>query len=376
MSNLIFLGGEDVSARIEISKKFIALGYEIEIIGSEKEDKFKKEKISYQKYSLNRELNIFNDIKTLFELRDILKSKKEGSIIHAFDTKPTMFLPLCAVGLNIKVVRTITGMGRIFTQKSFKNSILEFIYNTIQKLVNLRVDFTIFQNSDDYDYFIKNGLLTQKKATIIKSSGIDLKKFSSKIDSLKLKNLKKELELKEGRKTFILISRIVKQKGILNYLEASKLCYENGDDFNFLLVGQLDSDNSITQKEIDEYQKYVKYLGRREDIKELLAISDIFILPTYYKEGIPRVLLEASAMGLGLITTDITGCRDVVIDDFNGKLVKIKDSYDLYHKMQYLANNNKLLDKFSQNAKEKVKEFELDRVVLEYNRVYGKIKEI
>lgn len=374
MNELIFLGGEDVSARIEISKKFMALGYEVEIIGTEKEDKFIGNGVTYQKYSLDRELNIINDIKTIFELRDILKSKKEGSTVHAFDTKPTMYLPLSAIGLkNIKVVRTITGMGRIFTEESFKNSVLKFIYNIIQKLVNLRVDFTIFQNSDDYDYFIKNGLLSEQKAEIIKSSGIDLAKFQLKVDSTKLENLKSKLELKKDKKTFILVSRMVKQKGILNYLEAAKLCYENGSDFNFLLVGQLDSDESITLDEIQEYQKYVKYLGRREDVKELLAISDIFVLPTYYREGVPRVLLEASAMGLGLIATDMPGCKDVVVDEFNGKRVKIKDSQDLYEKMKYLGSSDELLEKFSKNAKEKVKEFDLNRVVSKYSGVYKKL---
>ena len=373
MGNIIFLGGEDVSARIEISKKFIALGYEIEIIGTEAEDKFIQNDIPYQRYSLNRELNILSDIKTILELRKIFKSKKKGSIVHAFDTKLTMYLPLCAIGLgNIKIARTITGMGRIFTEKSFKNSVLKFIYNTLQKMVNLRVDFTVFQNSDDYKYFIKHKLLKNYRAEIIKSSGIDLEKFGVEVNSLKLKNLKNELKLKD-KKTFILVSRMVKQKGILNYLEAAKLCYENGSNFNFLLVGQLDSDESIKLEEIKEYEKYVKYLGRREDVKELLAISDVFVLPTYYREGVPRVLLEASAMGLALIATDMPGCRDVVVDEYNGKLIETKNSEDLYLKIRYIGNSDELLDKFSKNAKHKVQEFDLNKIVSKYDEVYRKI---
>ena len=376
MSKLIFLGGEDASARIEISKKFIALGYEVEIIGSQNEEIFIKNNVVYRKYSLHRELNVLNDIKTIFELRAILNEQEYGTIVHAFDTKPTMYLPIAGFGLkNIYIVRTITGMGRIFTDKNFRNSILKFIYNLIQKFVSIRVDKTIFQNYDDYNYYMEKELLKPKNAVVIRSSGIDLSKFVTRVSDENLTTLKEELKLSTNKKTIILVSRIVKQKGILNYLEAAKKCFENGYKYNFLLVGQLDSDNSVTIDEINEYKQYVKYLGRREDIKALLALSDIFVLPTYYKEGVPRVLLEASALGLPLITTDMPGCKDVVENEYNGKLVKIKDSNDLYEKIISLAEDQELMNKFSITAKEKVKLFDLDIIVDSYDKVYKDIRE-
>ncbi len=374
MSKLIFLGGEDVSARIEISKKFLQLGYDVEIIGTEKENKFVQNNILYRKYSLNRELNIFNDIKTIFELRRILKEEKDTTIVHAFDTKPTIFLPLAAIGLNhIMVVRTITGMGRIFTENSFRNSILKTIYNIVQKGISKRVDHTIFQNDDDAIYYKNNKLIKQSKSSVVKSSGLDLAKYTEDIGDDKIEKLKDELNLSKEQTTFILVSRMVKQKGILDYLEAAKKCYENGNKFNFLLVGQLDSDESITHEQIESYNQYVTFLGRREDVKELLSISDVFVLPTYYREGVPRVLLEASAMGLGLITTNMPGCKDVVSDGYNGKLVNIKDADDLYEKMVYLGTNNDVLYQYALNAKEKVKEFDLNIVVDKYSNIYQKI---
>jgi glycosyltransferase involved in cell wall biosynthesis len=371
MPSLVFLGGEDVSARLEISKKFIALDYDLLIIGTEDEEKFSANNIPYQRYAFNREFSIANDIKTIFELRRILKEKESGAIIHAFDTKPTVFLPIAAVGLNkIKVVRTITGMGRIFTENSFKNKVLRIIYDAIQKLVSKRVDYTIFQNDDDQEYFISHHLVSTDKSSVIKSSGLDLSKIGQEISASKIEQLKNELSLNLNEKTFILVSRIVKQKGILNYLEAAKMCYENGHKYNFLLVGQLDTDESIKKEQLDEYKQYVNYLGRREDVKELLSMADIFVLPTYYREGVPRVLLEASAMGLGLITTNMPGCKDVVTDEYNGKLVNIKDSQDLYEKMRYIAGNEMLLKQYGSHAKEKVKEFDLDVVTKKYHDVY------
>jgi len=362
---LIFLGTEDVSARIEISKFFQDIGYEIEIIGTEKEDKFLKNNIKYRKYNLNRELNIIDDIKTIFELRKLLKSFPNNTIIHAFDTKPTMYLPIASIGLkNIKVVRTITGMGRIFSEDNIKNKILRSIYNIIQKTISKNIDFTIFQNEDDYNYFIKNKLISPEKGEIVKSSGLNIEKFEL---------LCREEVQKKDKTTFILISRIVKEKGILYYLEAAKICYEKGYDYNFLLVGQLDTDGSITKEILDSYSKYVNYLGRREDVPKLLKQSDVFVLPTYYREGVPRVLLEASACGKAIITTNMPGCKDVVIDEYNGKLVNIKDSKDLSDKMIYLGENKDKIEKFGQNAKKKVKEFDIRKVVSKYNIIYRRV---
>ena len=377
MRNLIFLGGEDVSSRIEISKKFIDLGYKINIIGTEKEDKFIKNGINYKKYNFSREFTILDDLKSIINLRNILKEQPNNTIVHAFDTKPTLFLPFASFGLeNIKVSRTITGMGRIFTERSLKNRALKKIYNTLQKSIKSKVDFTIFQNSDDAKYFMKNSLTKENKSTIVKSSGIDLKKFKVLVDKDKVERLRDELSLDKDKKTFILVSRMVKQKGILTYLKSAKLCYQEGYKYNFLLVGQLDTDKSITIEEIDKYSSYVKYLGRREDIRELLSLSDIFVLPTYYREGVPRVLLEASAMGLGLITTNMPGCKDVVIDDYNGKLIAIKSERDLASNMIYMAEDIERLNIYKKNSQKKVEEFDLNVVVNGYDNVYKRIHDV
>ncbi len=372
--NLIFLGGEDVSSRIEISKKFMELGYNINIIGTEKEDKFINNGINYEKYNFSREFTILDDLKSILRLRNILKEQPYNTIVHAFDTKPTLFLPFASFGLdNIKVSRTITGMGRIFTERTLKNRVLKRVYNVLQKGIKSKVDFTVFQNSDDAKYFEENSLTQEDKSTIVKSSGIDLKKFTTSIDMKRVDRLKDELGINRDTKTFILVSRMVKQKGILTYLKSAKICHQEGYKYNFLLVGQLDTDKSITLEEIEEYSKYVKYLGRREDIKELLALSDIFVLPTYYREGVPRVLLEASAMGLGLITTNMPGCKDVVIDEYNGKLVAINSYRDLASNMIYMAEDEKL-NIYKQNSQKKVEEFDLNIVVQGYDKVYKMLR--
>lgn len=371
MINIVLMGGEDVHSRIDIAKEFIEMGFSVKILGTQDFTPFKRADIDYIQYSFNREFGIFQDIETIISLRDILKKFPKQTIVHAFDTKPTIFLPIASIGLdNIKVVRTITGMGRIFTENTLKNNLLRAIYNQIQFFLRPFVHFTIFQNSDDATYFFKHNLVSKSKARVIKSSGIDIEKFKSKVEISTIRALVKELDIDVTKRTFILVSRMVKQKGILDYLEACKICCEEGYCYNFLLVGQLDSDNSITLEDIKRYKKYVKYLGRREDIKELLTLSDIFVLPTYYREGIPRVLLEASVIGLGLIATNMPGCTDVVVDEYNGKLVKPKNPKDLSSKMIYMAEDRERLRKFKRNSKIKVREFSLDRVSRAYAEIY------
>lgn len=369
------MGGEDVSARIEISKIFSAKGYDVEIMGSENEQKFIDNGVAYTHYSLNRELNLINDVKTVFELRKIFKKQPKNTVIHAFDTKPILYLPLAAMGLkNISVVRSINGVGRIFTDKSFKNTVLKMVYSLIQKCVAPLVDHTIFQNGDDHAYFMEKGLTTDAKSSIVKSSGLNLKVFSTEVDAPKLEKLKQEIGLKEDQKTFILVSRLVRQKGVMNFLEAAQKCHDNGYKYNFLLVGQLDTKkDAITQQEIDGFEGVVNYLGRREDVRELLALSDVFVLPTYYREGVPRVLLEASAMGLALIATNMPGCKDVVTDGENGRLVNIKDSDDLYKKMVDVVKDEDVLANYSKNAQEHVKHFDLDIIVNKYDDCYSEI---
>jgi len=374
MSLIVLMGGEDVHSRIEIAKKFMDMGFSVEILGTEDESRFIKSGIVYRRYNFNREFGVLDDLKTINSLREILKSYPKGTIVHAFDTKPTIFLPVASIGLdNIKVVRTITGMGRIFTDDTIKNRALRAVYNQIQLSLKRFIDFTIFQNGDDAKYFYRYNLVSKSKSKVIKSSGIDIEKFNTRVDISKIRELVRELNIDITKKTFILISRMVKQKGVLDYLEACKICCEEGYCYNFLLVGQLDSDNSITLEDIKKYEKYVTYLGRREDIKELLTLSDIFVLPTYYREGVPRVLLEASVIGLGLIATDMPGCRDVVIDEYNGKLVRPKDPKELSSKMIYVAEDRERLKRFKQNSKLKVQEFSLDRVATAYADVYKSI---
>ena len=375
MYRIVFLGGEDVSARIDISNELIKKGCHIEILGSESPVSFVGSCIKYQQFYLNREFDILGDIKSLLQIRKILKNYNIETVVHAFDTKLTIMLPIAAIGLsNIKVVRTINGMGRVFTTSNLKNMILRFVYKCIQKSLKSIVDYTIFQNTDNYNYFLKNNLVTKTKSTVVRSSGINLKEYSVTIEEEVKAALVSTYIKNRSLPTFILVSRLIKQKGISNYLQAAKLCHDDGHKFNFLLVGQIDSNDDATSlEEINSYKKYVQYLGERSNIKEILAISDVFVLPTYYSEGVPRVLLEASAMSLAILTTNMPGCNDVLRDEFNGKIIKVNNSLDVFEKMKYVVRDVNTLNTFKNNAFSHVHDFSLEKVTSEYFNIYKKV---
>lgn len=375
MLNIVFLGGEDVSARIDISNQLIQKDCHIEILGSESPESFVSSGIKYQQFYLNREFDVLGDIKSLFQIRKILKKYSKETIVHAFDTKLTILLPIAAIGLgNIKVVRTINGMGRIFTASNLKNKILKFVYKCIQRSLKRIVDYTIFQNSDNYNFFVNSKLTCKSKSIVIKSSGINLKEYSNKVDDSTKSNLLTKYVEFENSTTFILVSRLIKQKGILNYLEAAKLCHFAGLRYNFLLIGQIDSNkDGVPIEEINKYKKYVNYLGRKNNIKELLSIADVFVLPSYYSEGVPRVLLEASAMSLAILTTKMPGCNDVLINGVNGLMININDSSNLFEKMKFIAEDQELLKQMKINSKKHVENFSLEKVATECFEIYKKI---
>ena len=374
MYRIVFLGGEDVSARIDLSKELIKKSYDIEILGSEAPERFVDSGIRYQQFYLNREFDVIGDIKSLRQIRKILKNYSQETIVHAFDTKLTMFLPFAALGLdNIKVVRTINGMGRLFTKASVNNNCLVRIYTIIQKLVKNRVDFTIFQNTDNYNYFVRNKLVNEEKSAVIKSSGINLEHYTRDVE-LSDSNLKKKYLKNLKYPTFILVSRLIAQKGVLNYLEAAKLCHMKGYNFNFLLVGQVEANiDAVKLESINKYKEYVNYLGKQTNIRKLLSISDVFVLPTYYSEGVPRVLLEASAMSLALLTTNMPGCNDVLLNGRNGLEVSIDDSLDLSEKMIQITQDRESLEKMKIRSANHVINFSLEKVTDECLKVYNKI---
>ena len=359
--------------RIPILTLLKSYGFKVGAIGCSDRNAFKGTSISYFDYSLNRWISPFSDIKTKKQLTHLF-IKIKPDLIHTFDTKPGVLAPKVAKKSGVKfVVRTVTGMGYIFSSDSMLAKVLKPLYRVAQKRAIAYTDAVIFQNKDDQEYFEKYNLVPKEKSILVASSGLQVDDFiAKKADSETVKTLKKKLNFNDNDVVITLVARLVKDKGVIEFLEAAKLLAKY-NNIKFLLVGPLGSEGkqAVSKSTIEAYSKYVNYIGPVNNVAEILTLSDVFVLPTYYREGLPRILLEAGALGLPLITTDMPGWRDVVTDGWNGLLVPIRDPHALANAIDALASDEKLrLEMGAKNPGFIKENFDLSIVMNKYREIY------
>lgn len=310
MKKVMIVGGEDLSFRLPYMQQLKRKGFSVVAVGSQCESAFSSSGIPYVRYSLNRWVNPLDDIKTIKKLRKIIK-QHQPDVVHGFDTKPAVFSLCASIFLPIKVGRTINGTGQIFSERSIKNKILQCIYWTLQSLFSWKASFTIFQNEQDKTMFESVLSVNNSNNYLIKGSGIDCKPLPVKDN------------YSSSPKQIILVSRMLKNKGVYEYMEAARRVKATHADCKFLLIGPLSSEGrfAVPKEDIDAYSSVVDYLGASSEVKEIMFNSDLMVLPTTYREGVPRVLLEAGAIGLPLLTTNMPGCSDLVKHGENGWLI-------------------------------------------------------
>lgn len=341
--------------------------------------KFLENGIKHISYNIRRgSLNPFLELKTILELFRILKTLKP-SILHTFTAKPNIYGTIAGKLARIPIIiNTITGLGSFYVENNLKSKFVRGLINLFYGLAFLFSDCVIFHNFDDLKYFYKIGLVRKAKATVIKGSGIDTKQFSPRSTQSKtLEQLRKELNL-NSKIVILMIARLLKHKGVLEYCRAAqiiKFYYE--DTVEFLLVGDFDKGNPFCIEKDKLYyfiqNDIIKFLGRRDDIKEIIALCDVFVLPSY-REGIPRTLIEAASMGKPIVTTNAVGCKEVVEHGRNGFLIPLKDSDALAEAIETLIKNKKSREKFGKHSRQKaIKEFDKNIVVEKTISLYKKL---
>lgn len=298
-----------------------------------------------------------------FQLGKIFKREK-FDVIHLYRMQPNIIGTPFAYwyGKSCKIVNHITGLGVAFTKDSLKFNVIKTIIKTFYNVNNTVFGAQlIFQNEED-----KKELGNHSSFQVIKGSAVNEDRFNTTIQpSAKLLDqLKEDFKFTEG-KTLIFVSRLLKQKGLSYLIEAiNQINQSENQKINLLIAGWIDPNNpdSFTEDEIKHYgaQEGVIFLGKRSDINDIIALADIAVLPTYYREGTPRFLLEAMAMAKPILTTDMPGCNHLVKDNKNGILVKPQSTEEIVKGLEYLLNadlekmgyeSNKLyLEEFSENV--------------------------
>lgn len=322
-------------------------GYELIAVGSDSNDgrAIEDAGFEYHCYTLSRRsINPLSDLMSLLSLVRILKKIKPLAV-HAFDTKPTIFGRIAAKLAGVRyIVATITGMGELFSDASVRNKLLQYVYIILQGIACRVSSATVFQNFDDLDFFVRRWMLKRSAAMVIHGSGIDVDRFDP--DGCRREKaalFRRSLGIPDERMIVLMASRLLKHKGVAEYMKAARTISTRRSDIVFVLAGPMEEGSSaISRAEIDSYIDCVNYIGPTDDMVGMLCISDIFVLPTYYREGVPRVILEAMSMGVPVVSTDVPGCKDTVISGESGLIVPPRDEGALIAAIMMLIDDTEL----------------------------------
>jgi glycosyltransferase involved in cell wall biosynthesis len=370
------VGGDDVRLRIPLLLELRKRGFGVAAVGSESGAIFAKSNIPYFRYSLDRWINPVADMCSVSQLRQLLL-KHRPDIVHGFDTKPAIMAPIAArhVGIHGKVC-TVTGLGYIFSSNTPLALALRPVYRYLQRHASDAAQVTVFQNPDDQAYFRSRRIVREGRDALVLSSGVDIEGLLSVLhDQEALRYKRTELGL-DGRLVVTMVARLVQHKGVREYLRAAAVIKQQRTDVAFILVGPSASEGrqAVSLRELGQYGGFVQYLGLRRDVPSLLALSDLFVLPSYYPEGVPRVLLEAGALGLPVVTTDMPGCREAVRDGWNGLLVPPRDVAALARAVTQILSSSEQREAMGMRSRIHIAErFSLAHVADAYEEIYRRV---
>ena len=313
--------------RLGLVKKLITKGNSVYAIAPHDEYSEKLENIGCRYIPIrmdSRGINPLKDIALIVELFAIYRKIKPDVILH-YTIKPNIYGTMAARLLGIPVINNVCGLGTAFLKKN----ILSKVAATLYKIAFRSSRKIFFQNDEDKIFFEKAKIVRKDQAEVLPGSGIDPEIFKSSGRIVKNKKF-----------TFLLISRLIHDKGVLEYIDAIKILKEQNIDANFQLLGKKDPKHrrGIPEELINQWManNVVDYLGSTNDVKPFIENADCVVLPSY-REGTPRTLLEAASFSKPIIATRVAGCTNIVVDNQNGFLCKVKNSKDLADKMKKMA---------------------------------------
>ena len=316
-------------------------------------------------FNLNRKsINPILNLKSLSKFFSIA-NQYNPDVIQCFALKPILYSVIINffIKKDIKIICCVVGMGYLIINKNLFARIFKFIFFFLLKMFINKNVFFVFQNADDFSLFRNKQLITKNNSNLIRGSGVCTKRFKSN-------NQKKIYDL-------IFHSRIIKDKGVFEIIDAIKILRKQNVFFKTLFLGDLDKENRsfISEEQVNFWvkQKLIIWKKKTNNVLPYLQKSKISILPSY-REGLPKSLLEAASCNLPIISCDVPGCREICIDNFNGFLVRPKDSESLSKSIKKLLYNPNLMRKFGKNSREIVTKSFSDQIISsEFLKLYKRV---
>jgi glycosyltransferase involved in cell wall biosynthesis len=360
-----------ISHRLPLAAEAISRGWKVHVathIASE-DDRQILESIGIEVHPLRirRSGGLLQDIATAWNLWRLFKQVRPA-ISHHVTVKPVLIGGVLARLASVPaIVSAIPGLGYVFastgTGARFKQSLILWCYRLALRGKGHRV---IFQNNDDRALFLKHRVVSVGSTVLIRGAGVDVRVFHPTTEP-------------QEPICVLMASRMLSEKGVWDFIAAGRLLRETGVAVRMVLAGAPDTGNpgSLTSAELAELQRRgdVEWVGHQADMPMMLAQAHIVCLPTYYGEGVPKILIEAGAAGRAIVATDVPGCREVVIDGETGILVPPRAPASLAAAIARLAADPRLRARLGANARSLIeKEFTLDSVVAKTFEVYDELQ--
>lgn len=312
--------------RGDLIKAIIARGYEVLVTGPDQTDVDKIEALGarFVEIPMNKTgTSILGDLKYCKRLKALMKEEKPD-VTLGYTVKPVIYGAIAAHRAKVRSINgMITGGGYTFTAKTMKAKVLGVIVRTLYKLGLRRTDHIIFQNTDDLNEFCDRKLAKREKCSIVNGSGVNMAHFAP-------------APLPE-QPAFFMLSRLLKSKGVQEYLQAARTVKAEYPDASFYLLGKYETamQDAVPKETVEQYIKdgIIERFEETSDVRPYYEKCSVYVLPSY-REGTPRTVLEAMAMGRPVITTDTNGCRETVTDGKTGYLVPVGDAKTLAERMK------------------------------------------
>jgi glycosyltransferase involved in cell wall biosynthesis len=274
-------------------------------------------------------------------------------------------------------VRTINGRAWTFSSRSFGAAALRvLLYRPLQRLAGVTTAATVFEHRGDQGFFESNRLIGRGESVKIPGAGIDVNGFEeARMNGPSAEALRAELGL-TGTDVVITVTRVTREKGVLDLLKAAELVHRVRPSVRFLIVGPRQGEGpfAVSDAELAPYSEYVIATGPRKDVPSLLAMSDVFAFPSDYGEVIPRALAEAALCGMPIVTTDKDGCKDVIRDGWNGYVTPARNPRAMADRILDLLNDRTVGERMGVRGPDLIKStFSLDEIVNQHAALYERL---
>lgn len=283
--------------------------------------------------------SILGDLGYLRKLISVFREKKPD-LVFGYTIKPVIYGSMAAKLAGVPhIYAMVTGLGRVYASGGMKAKMVRLITKMLYKMAFLCCDKVIFQNGDDIAELVSKHYLPARKTVQVNGSGVNMERF-------------RKTALPE-QPVFLMVSRVIREKGVMEFCQAARAVKQSCSNARFVLLGGLDA--SIGALKMEDIQPYIddgsiEFPGEVKDPVAFYQKCSVFVLPSYYREGLPRTLLEAMSCGRAIITTDWPGCREPVEDGVNGFMIPVKDAAALAQRMECLVKDSQLAERLGEGA--------------------------